>query len=109
MRPSEKLQEPDWVDVLGVMQYIEEHYAEAPVWSVSYEPSRGFDAMLCITYSAACKRHKHLSQARVIFQPLTQQSLQRLSRTIYHALLDVQEEIDGGCLVCCELARARIN
>lgn len=94
--------EPDWVDVVGHMQYLREAYHAEVDLAVSVGTDGTENAMLCVSVLAWCRRPGHEPVLAASAGALSTASLSRLPAVVLDRLFELHEELDGGCVQCRE-------
>lgn len=104
---SQYIHAPDWIDVIGHMQYLREAYNADVAVDISVGTDGTEDALLCTTCLAWCRNPGHEPVLAVHEKSLSTESLRRLPQVVLDALFELHEEVDGGCVQCRATASGR--
>ena len=99
-RQDEKARPIDFVDLIHVMNYIEEHYGGVPELHISTDEDDKTDALLCITCPRGCKLHPNAVGVAFASRKIPYQALHRVQTVFYDMLHEIIGELDGACPAC---------
>jgi hypothetical protein len=97
---SDRGREPDFIDVIGFMNYWEDHYHGTIKMVVENARDGGTHAVLCCHANYFCGSDYHQRHFVTLYAPLQGEVLRNLPRYALDLFYEALEKADGGCAGC---------